>query len=262
MKTKIILSFDDGRLDNYYIAKEILIPKNIPATFNITTDYIMGRDIDFFPCSNYAMSKENIIELSKNNLFEIAGHGQKHNNEMRNLLLGRDELCKWCNFFPKGIASPNSKLSFDEVLRRKKEYEKNKIEYVRLGSRIYKLKFIKRICIKLNKVFRSGSITKFIYKDSYITEKDTFVFPSIPILHDITVEQIHMLIEKAIREKKSIIFMFHSICRPKDKFYNDLWSWDFNKFTNLCDYLLELEKDNKIKLCRTEELIKGRKEKC
>lgn len=259
MRTKIILSFDDGRLDNYYIAKEILVTRNIPATFNITIDYILGKD---FPCSNFAMTKENVIELSKQNLFEIAGHGKEHNNDINNLVLGINEIYKWCNIFPKGVASPNSKLNFGETFKRKEEYKKNKIEYIRVGDRFFKFKFVKKILRKLNKYFNNNLINKFIYKDSYVIKNDTFVFPSIPILNYTTEKEVYTLIEGAIKEEKSIIFMFHSICKPEDKFYNDLWSWDYNKFINLCNYLLKLEREEKIEICKMEELVKNRREKC
>lgn len=41
-KAIVTLSFDDGRIDNYRVAKEILLPNNIPATINIATAYIDG----------------------------------------------------------------------------------------------------------------------------------------------------------------------------------------------------------------------------
>lgn len=41
-KAIVTLSFDDGRIDNYRVAKEILLPNNIPATINIATGYIDG----------------------------------------------------------------------------------------------------------------------------------------------------------------------------------------------------------------------------
>ena len=38
--TKLVFSFDDGRKDNLCTAFEILVNYNIPATFNITTDFV------------------------------------------------------------------------------------------------------------------------------------------------------------------------------------------------------------------------------
>ena len=38
---KVVLSFDDGRRDNYRAAFEILKPLELPATFNITIGYIL-----------------------------------------------------------------------------------------------------------------------------------------------------------------------------------------------------------------------------
>lgn len=255
MKTKIILSFDDGRVDNYNLAKNILVPKNIPATFNITVDYIENKNTETNPCPNLAMTKEQVVELSKEKLFEIAGHGKKHNNNIDNLILGVKELCDWCNINIKGIASPNSKLSLKEILKYEEIYKEHGINYIRLGDRIFKLKLIKRVLRKINKFFHNCNITKYVFKDSFITKKDSFIFPSIPILNHITTQEVFSLIEKAIQEEKSIILMFHSICKPKDKFYNDLWSWDYDKFNNLCEYLLRLKKEGKIEICKTKDLI-------
>ena len=43
MKKAIVsISFDDGRSDNYWIAKKILLPNKFPATLNIATAYIDG----------------------------------------------------------------------------------------------------------------------------------------------------------------------------------------------------------------------------
>ena len=43
---RVILSFDDGRKDNYRAAMEIMKPLDIPATFNITTGYILQNIAD------------------------------------------------------------------------------------------------------------------------------------------------------------------------------------------------------------------------
>ena len=42
-KIRIVLSFDDGRRDNYRVAKELLEANEIPATFNITSGYLEGK---------------------------------------------------------------------------------------------------------------------------------------------------------------------------------------------------------------------------
>lgn len=39
----VTLSFDDGRIDNYCIVKEVTNPLNIPVTINIATGYITGE---------------------------------------------------------------------------------------------------------------------------------------------------------------------------------------------------------------------------
>ena len=41
-KAIVTLSFDDGRIDNYQVVKEILLRNNVPATINVATGYIDG----------------------------------------------------------------------------------------------------------------------------------------------------------------------------------------------------------------------------
>lgn len=54
---KITLSFDDGRRDNYINAVPVLMKFGLPATFNITTDYISARYDENVPCKNSGIDK-------------------------------------------------------------------------------------------------------------------------------------------------------------------------------------------------------------
>ena len=70
-------------------AKKILEPLNIPGTFNITTGYILKEiNEQDKPGPHEPMSIEEIKELSSNSIFEIAGHGYTHDNDINNLVLG------------------------------------------------------------------------------------------------------------------------------------------------------------------------------
>lgn len=84
MKKAIVsLSFDDGRKDNYKIFQDILQKYELSATINIATGYIEGK---VNAALQPAMSIEQIIELSTNELFEIACHGDLHSNDLEDIV--------------------------------------------------------------------------------------------------------------------------------------------------------------------------------
>ena len=58
---KVVLSFDDGRADNYQLFRDYLLPKEIPFTINIASAYVNGTiSEDNLPCKNSAMSVEEL----------------------------------------------------------------------------------------------------------------------------------------------------------------------------------------------------------
>lgn len=252
---KVALSFDDGRKDNYRLAEEVLIPMQIPATFNITTDYIMRMETEDILGLNLAMSKAEVIKLSENLLFEIAGHGKKHNNEYANLIGGIKQLREWCNLDRIGVASPNSKLTSADLGNAIDTYKKDGIAYVRIGNRFNQTEFIKKCFRKLNRKIHSGWISVWVYKDSMLSKNDAYILNSIPILHYNSLKEIKSIINNAVNMNRSCILMFHSVLKEGEEYYKDLWSWDFEQFQLLCNYLKRLEKEKKLKICKTMDLV-------
>lgn len=254
MKTAIVLSFDDGRGDNYRAAQEVLIPLEIPATFNITTDYVEGLASNCHPCENQPMSREQVVALSKVPLFEIAGHGKQHRNEQENLIAGVEELREWCGTYCSGIASPNSALPFAQVEHDRMFYGQHGVHYVRLGSR--GRSFARKVADRCNRFLNSDAVAAYVWKESLIKDTDVFVLPSVPILHHTTLREVMTLVKAAIKAKQSLILMFHSICKPGEPYYDHMWSWDYNRFTELCKKLQMLAYEEKIVLRKTAELLK------
>lgn len=252
---KVAISFDDGRKDNYRIAEEILKPLQISATFNITTAFILN-EATIKPCDNAALSKAEVMELSKNSLFEIAGHGHEHQSSKKNLILGIDNLRNWCcTANITGIASPNSKLDERSIKLDFDIYKKHGVNYIRVGSRIKTYVFIKKWARRLNRVIKNKTLFYWIYKETLLNENDDFILYSIPILEDVSYREIVYLIERAIYRNKSLILMFHSIVKPGENYYKERWSWDYNKFYKLIVKLKDYENQGKIKLLKTIDLV-------
>jgi peptidoglycan/xylan/chitin deacetylase (PgdA/CDA1 family) len=67
----IVITFDDGRLDNFDVAAPELLKREIPFSIFVISDYIkQGR-------RGY-LSEEILIELSRNPLISIGSHGATH----------------------------------------------------------------------------------------------------------------------------------------------------------------------------------------
>lgn len=249
----IAFSFDDGRKDNFINAKYLLEKYNLSATFNITTGYVLGtNEIHENPCSNVAMNIEELIKLSSNSKFEIAGHGYKHNNNLENLITGVKELRNILNVNINGIASPSSQFSIDNKERFQKICQKNAIKYLRISKNFKNKVFIRKVIRKVNSIIKSKKLFYYTYKDS--DYKNDFIIYSVPVLKNNTIEQMKYFIKKAIVENKSYVFMFHSILKSDDKFYGDLYTWDYDDFEKLSSYLSKLENENVIKVVRVNEL--------
>ena len=81
---------------NYRIAAEELLPRNLKATFNITTGYINGNiNEKDAPCENPPLTVDDVRELGKYEEFEIAGHGHEHLNTLEDWKKGIDVLTDW-----------------------------------------------------------------------------------------------------------------------------------------------------------------------
>lgn len=255
---KIILSFDDGRKDNYRVAKEILEPARLPATFNITTGYISKNISDKDkPGPHEPMSIKELQSLASNNLFEIAGHGYTHDNGLNNLVDGVIELRKLCNDSKiVGIASPHSQFELKNLDSAKVLLIENGIKYLRISNDYTKMNVWKRLVRKLNRMIKVPSIFYWVNIDS-IMRKNNFLLYSVPILKDTSVKEVKYFVKHLIElgNDATCILMFHSILKNGENYYGDLFSWDYNDFRELCDFLFEERAEKKLYICKTADLF-------
>jgi len=257
---KVILSFDDGRKDNYRVAKEVLLPMGIPATFNITTGYILN-DIDDKdkPGPHKPMSLNELKELSEYALFEIAGHGYRHDNEVDNLVQGVKRLRE---LLPDkeivGIASPRSQFELSKLKDAEQIFKKNNICYLRISNDYSKMSKWKIVVRRINRIFHIPAIYRWVNQDSLVDDCD-FLLHSVPVIRDNRLKEITKLIdvmaEKYKKQDKSCVLMFHSILKPGEEYYEDLFSWDYDIFYQLCRYLLSKSREDMISIERTTNLF-------
>lgn len=249
----VCFSFDDGRKDNKVVA-ELLRAKNIPASFNITSGYIDGTcSKRFLPCDKEALTIEDVRWLNAQKIFEIALHGDQHLNTAEDIKEGRKKIIKWLQL-PKdsvlGFASPGTGIDFSLVEKEKKLFYED-ISYIRISLRIKSLKYLRILARKVARVIHRPLLYKIAYKDTLMDEGDNgkFIY-SVPVLGDITYEQVKALVDLSVSKRKALVLMFHSI-HEKD---GDVWNWNIDKFIKLCNYVQELRSADELEIYTVQQL--------
>lgn len=256
---RVILSFDDGRKDNYRAATEIMKPLNIPATFNITTGYVLNEIEDNDkPGPHKPMDLEELRSLAACDLFEIAGHGFTHDNDIDNLVSG---VLRLKELLPgveiSGIASPHSEFDLSEINKAKMIFKEKDIQYLRISNDYSKMGRIKIWIRRFNRILHLPLLYSWVNKDS-IEYGGDFLLHSFPVIRDNKIQEVKGLISKLINnsDKDQVcILMFHSILNRGEPYYEDLFSWDYESFEALCKYLKAEEVNGKLILCKTADLF-------
>lgn len=235
----IAFSFDDGRVDNYTIVRQFLKSQNIPATFNITTGYVDGScPKALLPTNKAAMSIDNVKLLGLDTLFELALHGNNHLNTAEDIAAGREKMMKWLDLsepYLFGFASPGSGINLSDAEFLKVEPFRSGVSYIRTGLRYRTMKHIRILARKAGRVIHWPVFYKIAYSNTFMLPGNGRVLYSVPIMSDITVEQVAGLIDMCIKHRCALILMLHSIEeRPQDP-----WAWSVSKFQTLCNYLVE-----------------------
>lgn len=247
------LSFDDGRGDNYGIINELLIPRGVPATLNITTGYVDGTcPEENAPSKKPPVSVSEVRLLHKNPLVEIAMHGDRHINTEEDVLLCRDKLVNWLGLHEGeglGFASPGSGLSLDLFRSQAGEGLRRSMAYMRTGLRIGSMPKIRALARKAARVLHLPCLFRIAYHDTVMTEADGQILYSIPVMRDTSVKEVMAAVKEAIRRRGAVILMLHSI--EEDVSNEDNWAWKKSKLGELCDELKRLEHEGKLSLLTT-----------
>lgn len=255
-KCMISLSFDDGRIDNYKVAIPILRKYGLKATFNITTGYV-DKTGENLPFPLPPMSVENVKEIYDDSLFEIAAHGDMHQNDYDDISAGIAKMEEWLKndnrFEMVGFASPGTGFIKDENLVNR--LKKINVKYIRLSIKYNKFRPLKVLSRKIARATNLALFYKIAYKDTCFNTLEDIYVPSIPVLHQTTFNQIKAIINYAVSTNKNVVLMLHSIVKKGDAAYDDNWSMDAEKFEKLCSLLKELQSSGKCEVLTTMELV-------
>ena len=252
---RIVFSFDDARADSFEAIK-IAEQFGIKSTLNVTTGYVEGalpESCKDFPVP--AMTKEQVLELSKSKLVEIACHSHFHKNTFDDIVRGFEILKKWLGAdYELGFVSPGSSVNFAVTPLRM--FKEAGFKFVRIGPRWGKAEKLLRVIRKLSRVFKSDLLFYLGYKGTICNAIDeNFLIHGVPVIHDNTLEQFKYLVDKACkRENHDVVFIWHSVLDLDAPSGTDNWSWDKNKYVELCKYISE-NLGNNLKSCFTKELI-------
>ena len=251
----ISLSFDDGREDSYTIAYPLLKTYNIPATFNITTGYVLKKGGN--PTDVPAMTEQMVQEMFNCPLFEIAGHGYYHRNDIEDIsrgISGLKEMLHVEMLTPDGdgFASPGTGLQ-REIWSKLGEGEQD-IKYARVSLRYLGHPRLKTFVRKASRLLRWPILYRIAYQDTMMNSIKDGLLYSVPVLSSITNDELESLVEYASTHKQALVLMFHSIV-PKERMH-DNWDFEDAKFKNLLLFLNGMRAKGKLDILTSMELTK------
>lgn len=255
-KALISLSFDDGRVDNYTVAVPILRRYDLPATFNITTGYVVNRGKNGSPTDIPPMTADMVREICQDNRFEIAGHGYQHRNSYEDITKGIAELKKLLGVDKltdngDGFASPGTNLS-SEVWT-KIHVGGGKLKYARLSLRYLNHQHFKTFCRKASRLTHIPLLYRLAYEDTLMDSVKDDLLYSIPVLSSIKLPELKAVIRYAEKHGKSCVLMLHSIV-PKGRVH-DNWDFEVGKFEALCAFLKDEQECGKLEVCTSMKVF-------
>lgn len=254
---KIVLTFDDGRGDNYTNVFPVMKKYGLKGTLFITSGYIdKSYTNSDWKSAGEPMSPLEIKEM-KDCGFEIGLHGDRHTTDSGDFAVCLEKLKNW-NLIEKenpivGFSIPNSDVKPEKADELKNDYSKELL-YIRKGRECN----TEKIHIKL--LFAIYNILKFswayrLFNLPNIIKSDDTTKPLIPSVVIKRRDSAKMIIKfiKRLPDNCICVFMLHSILYKTDKLYNtDGWAWSVDNFDTLCQML---KNDSEIEVVTLKEAI-------
>lgn len=244
----IVFSIDDGCSDTARLASE-LKKRNLPATFNIVTSWVDGSVETKSP-------HVTVDELKKiySDGFEIAGHGDSHQNTDEDVMKGNDKLRAWCGMSEMGFASPGSGMNVEHIKANAQKYRDMGIAYIRTGSYAVADPRYNALAMKARKDGWSEYVLSQLYFSVF--GFDSMAVPSVVVVNQTPLECIKELARFTADEKVCTVFMFHAVRKEGEKNWESTWSYDFDKFCEFADYVCSLRDSGKVEVLTNMDAFK------
>ncbi len=236
-KAVVTLSIDDARENMLPLLEEKLIPLKISATINVVTGFIDGTaENRGYPC----VSKEQLMELYKSGLFEIANHGDSHKNTLEDIKKGRDKLIEWLSLDKEellGFASPGSNMTIEKAMEDEPLLKKAGVSYVRTRDTSF--------AFDENEGDRHGFLSGY-----------SFAFSSVVVYNGVTpYERLIKLTEYALKKGLTLVLMLHNFAREGEEIYEGAWTYDLDEFSRYIDYLHEKRAGGEVEILKTKDAL-------
>ena len=256
---KLSISIDDGAYDSYTNIFPLLTKYNLPATYNLISGYIDGKEeckgIPFKP-----ITWEELNEIKNSSLIEVGNHSYDHTNRALSIVQGRMVLNQHIGQSIEksmGFASPESRMTETFINEKRTALSVAGCSYVRTGIRVRSFKFARNLARKAAHVTHFTWLFNIAYYDSLLDETDDYILFSVPIMKDTTLREVKALVKQAVKKEKNVILLFHRVLKPEEENYKENWYWDYRKFDILLQYLrMEQEKKHLI-VVKTCDLTNG-----
>lgn len=258
--SRIAICFDDGRKDLKEVALPILQKYGLKCTCYLTTGYIDGS-AGKCPSVLPALSISDVKELHKKEEVEIGCHGHLHRNDVEDILLGLEKLTDWLQLKPKekgiGFASPGTQFIRNQAaLDRLSDAG---IHYIRLSLVNRTHRSLRTLARKICRLVGSTFLYRYAYGETYVDKQDLPYLYSVPVYRTDTSAQLNALLHRAVKERRSMVFMFHSIldCVPADvPEIERNWIYSVHRFEEFCQELASLRDREMCQINTVEEIYR------
>ena len=240
----IILSFDDGRIDTFSNAFNVIKENNLTASVHITTGFIDGSFItDEFGKNMKPISVDNIKEMFDYGI-DISSHGDKHVMESTDFITSKAKINKWTNKNEGvGFSVPNSSATKADI-RCFLDSTNPKPFYIRVGRNKKCRSFVNKVRYVLYKLFHTQFLFNGFNKNNLIKIFDPYNIESCVIKRHTKHKHIIRFIKKYSSFDCSLVLMLHSVVKKP----SNEWEWGLDEFKLLCNELNRLQKNNLIKV--------------
>jgi len=229
MSKYMILSFDDGKKNNYRYAYKLMVKYGVKASLHIGTWFTLQNDPAY-------LSYEEIKEMTDDG-FDFSSHGHKHTNDKHDLAQSLACLKDWGLLDESEIvfSSPYSSIYEKNLLLYKEMLDYNNVKYVRTGTQVKRNGFFYVVLYCVQKIIKSKYLFYLLNKCNMQKKIDYFI-KSIAVKNENTVKQLEYFINK-IQDGYIACFLFHDILPQEEIDNGDVWSFSLEKFENFLKFI-------------------------